>query len=493
MPAADVNAPSARDGDAAEPKRRRRLRAAVLALCVVAVLGFYARAAVSYGKPLAPDREPVFGNFQNPIADAFLGHQLSLKIKPPPNLLHLRDPYDPIANEKFRDTGLHDLTLYKGKLYAYFGPAPALLLYIPFRALQVGALSPAIGTLVFAALGFLFSLALFRLLVRWCFGDLPTWMHVVAVFTLGLGCPVAWMVHIGRDYEATIACGYALLFAGLYCLVRGSLTGSSPIFLALGGLALGLAVAARPSLAIAGAFVAVAAVLVLRAPQSVRRRTALLVALLAPYAAVGALILLYNQARFGSFLEFGQSYQLSLFNPRTYPYDSFSYVPKGLYYYLFSPGHVGTDFPYLFLRKNEYAPALVAQPGFDQYLNEPVAGIFTNMPVAGLGLVLFVTRIRPVTRRFPKVGVTLLVLAVPALLVLLLLAYRFLGTTMRYELEFAPLLVLASLLGWIAWSRSRPGTAITGMGNALWLVALVMSVAFNLAITFTPCAGTGSC
>jgi hypothetical protein len=31
------------------------------------------------------------------------------------------------------------------------------------------------------------------------------------------------------------------------------------------------------------------------------------------------------------------------------------------------------------------------------------------------------------------------------------------------------------------------------VGNALWLVALVMSVAFNLAITFTPCAGTGSC
>jgi len=194
-------------------------------------------------------------------------------------------------------------------------------------------------------------------------------MHVVAVFTLGLGCRVAWMVYVGRDYEATIACGYALLFAGLYCLARGSLTASSPIFLALGGLALGLAVAARPSLVIAGVFVALAAVLVLRAPHSVRRRGSLLVALLAPYSAVGTLVLLYDQARFGSFFEFGQ----------------------------------------------------------------------------------------------------------------------------RYELEFAPLLVLASLLGWIEWSRSRPGTAITGLGNALWLVAPVMSVMFNLAITSTPCAGTGSC
>src|SRR5262245_42605823 len=102
----------------------------------------------------------------------------------------------------------------------------------------------------------------------------------------------------------------ALLFAGLYCLARGSLTASSPIFLALGGLALGLAVAARPSLVITGVFVALAAVLVLRAPHSVRRRGSLLVALLAPYSAVGTLVLLYDQARFGSFFEFGQRYEL---------------------------------------------------------------------------------------------------------------------------------------------------------------------------------------
>jgi hypothetical protein len=494
VPAADVNAPSARgEGDAGNMTRRRRLGAAVLVVCVLVVLGFYARAAVSYGKPLAPDQPLRYGNFQNPIADAFLAHQLDLTITPPQALLHLRDPYDPRTNVQFRDNGLHDLSLYKGKLYAYFGPAPALLLYIPFRVLQIGALSPAIGTLVFVALGFLFSLALFRLLVRWCCGEIPLWMQVVAVFTLGLGVPAAWIAYVGRDYEATIACGYALLFAGVYCLARGSLTGSSPVFLALGGLALGLAVASRPSLALAGLFVAVAAVLVLRAPDSIRRRTGLLVALLAPYAAVGVLILLYNYARFGSFLEFGQSYQLSLFNPRTYPYDSIAYVPKGLYYYLLSPGRILSDFPYLFLRKNQYDPALVAQPGFNQYLNEPVAGVFTNMPVAALGFVLFVTRLRPVGRQFAKVGPTLLVLAMPALLVLLLLAYRFLGTTMRYELDFAPLLVLASLLGWIGWSRSRPGTTITRLGNALWLVALAMSVAFNLAITFTPCAGTGSC
>ena len=472
-----------------------RFRAGFLvALCMLVVLGVYARAAVSYGKPLAPNHAPLYGNFQNPIADALLSHQLSLKIEPPRDLLRLHDPYDPITNVQFRDTGLHDLSLYKGRLYAYFGPAPAILLYIPFRIFQVGALSPAIATLIFAALGFVFSIALFRQLVRWCCGTIPVWMQGVAVFTLGLGAPVSWMVYVGRDYEATIACGYALLFAGLYCLARGSLTGSNPVFLALGGGALGLAIASRPSLVVGGLFVAVAAVIVLRAGHSARRRIALLVALIAPFAAIGVLILLYNYARFGAFLEFGQSYQLSLFNARTYPYDRVSYVPKGIYYYLFSPGRIRAAYPYLFLRKDEYDLALVAQPRFDRYLNEPVAGVFTNMPAAGIGFVLLATRFRRIGRRFPKVNPTVLVLVVPSLLLLLSLAYRFPGTTMRYELDFAPLIVLASLLGWVAWNRSmRPASWVAWFGNALWMAALAASVAFNLAITFTPCAGTGTC
>ena len=176
---------------------RSRAGALVVA-CVLIVLAFYARSAASYGKPLAPDQPQLNGNFQNPIADALLGHQLSLKVKPQEGLLRLPDPYDPIANFPYRAQGIHDYSLYKGKLYAYFGPAPALLLYIPFRLLRVGDLSPAIATLVFAALGFLFSVAFFRVLVRWWWKTIPVWMQCVAVVTLGAAVPVAWLVHIGQ-------------------------------------------------------------------------------------------------------------------------------------------------------------------------------------------------------------------------------------------------------------------------------------------------------
>lgn len=475
-----------------------RSRAGILIVCcVLVVLGVYARSAVSYGKPLAPNHAPFYGNFQNPIADALLDHQLSLKIAPPPGLLALRDPYDPIANDPYRAMGIHDLSLYKGKLYAYFGPTPAILLYIPFRILRVGDLSPTIATLVFAALGFLFSLGLFRRIVRWWGVDLPPWMHCVAVFTLGLGVPVAWLVYIGRDYESTIVCGYMLLFAGLYFLARGVLGEPHPAFLALGSFALGLAVAARPTMIVGALFVAIALVAVLRVRDGPRRRRAgLVVALIAPYVVMGVLVALFNYARFGSVTEFGQSYQLTLLNVRTYPYGSWSYVPRGFFYYLFSPGRWLSHFPYLFLRANAFDPVYIARaPGGQHlYLNEPVAGLVTNMPVTGVGFVLLATGVRSVARRLPRVIPTLLVLVVPAVLALLITSYQLQGTTMRYELDFAPLIGLASLLGWVAWSRIPHRAAWTAWsGHALWLAALVASIAFSLAITFTPCAGTGSC
>jgi hypothetical protein len=86
------------------------------------------------------------------------------------------------------------------------------------------------------------------------------------------------------------------------------------------------------------------------------------------------------------------------------------------------------------------------------------------------------------------------VLVAPAVAVLVLVSYQFQNTTMRYEVEFAPLFALGSLLGWVVWNRSlRHSNWIQWLGNGLWIAALAVSVAFSIAITSTPCAGTGSC
>src|SRR5262249_46036284 len=64
------------------------------------------------------------------LTDAFRAGQTSLRVQPPAALLALPDPFDPVANASLR---LHDASLYHGKYYLYFGPTPALVLFLPYK------------------------------------------------------------------------------------------------------------------------------------------------------------------------------------------------------------------------------------------------------------------------------------------------------------------------------------------------------------------------
>ena len=104
-------------------------------------------------------------------------------------------------------------------------------------------------------------------------------------------------------------------------------------------------------------FIATAVVLILQSNNEKGRRATLLCALLAPYVAIGVLVALFNYARFGSITEFGQSYQLTLLNPRTYPYGRLSYIPKGIYAYVFSPRGCSQTFHISFFAKTSSIPS----------------------------------------------------------------------------------------------------------------------------------------
>jgi hypothetical protein len=471
--------------EAFSPRASRFGKIAITA-CVVIVLVVYARSALSYEKDVDP--APNRTDFHNLIADSIVHRQSHLTIDPPPDLVHLKDPYDPYANKKYvLGYGLIDLSLYRGKLYAYFGPAPAILLFIPFRLLRVGDLSPTLAGLVFAALGFAFSVLLFKRLTRYFFGRIPLWMDCFSILALGLAVPVPFIIYMGRGYEVAIACGYFLLFAGLYGLACGLLSreGTGVASLAAGSAALGLGVAARSDLILAIFFVAIAVFVVLRSTRYDHRdRVVRIAAIVVPYVVIGILIALYNIIRFGSITEFGQGYQLMAYNPRKLAYYKLWYIPHGIYYYLLAPARFLRTYPYLYLLK--FVPYEKAQSN-DVYPIEPVAGVLTNTPLIALGLVMAVTQLHGLARRCrPALLVIVSGLLVGAAL-LMGISFAFRGATMRYTLDFAPLLLVSGLLAWVRWSI---GQALRGarfwLVQGIWVLALTVSVLFNLAITLTP-------
>jgi hypothetical protein len=64
------------------------------------------------------------------LAEGFLRGHTYLPVEPDPRLLQLSDPYDPVANRPYR---LWDASLYHGRYYLYYGPAPAITLMLPWR------------------------------------------------------------------------------------------------------------------------------------------------------------------------------------------------------------------------------------------------------------------------------------------------------------------------------------------------------------------------
>ena len=130
-------------------------------LAAVGVMWFYIWTATSSCAPIHLGEKQV--DYYNLLADGLLDGQLSLKVTPPLELLKLPDPFDPVANEKYK---LHDVSLYNGRYYLYFGITPALAFVIPWRYLT-GSAPPQSLTLLFFTLGGLFwSLLTLRLLLK---------------------------------------------------------------------------------------------------------------------------------------------------------------------------------------------------------------------------------------------------------------------------------------------------------------------------------------
>jgi hypothetical protein len=367
------------------------------------------------------------------------------------------------------------------------------LLFIPFRLLRVGDLSPTLAGLVFCTLGFGFSVLLFKKLTRRFFGELPPWMDCFAILALGLAIPAPFIIYIGRAYEVSIACGYFLLFAGLYFLVSGLLSDTRVrlMLLALGSAALAAAVGARPNLVFAALFVVVALAIVVRRSNSEPRRHRIeqIAAVVVPYVIIGGLLGLYNLVRFDALTEFGASYQLSGADSTKYAYYQLWYIPHGLYYYLLTPARFSHVYPYAYLLKN----SPFAQSN-SVYTHEPVAGVLTNMPLIGLGLVFTATQVRRLARESRLALVTILSALLVGAAIVTSAAFTLRGATMRYTLDFAPLLLVAVLLAWAFWAMNLNTRGVRfWLLQTPWIIVLVASALFNLAIAFTPCQGTGSC
>ena len=449
---------------------------------LVVAAWFYGWTATSAGSPwtrqLAPD------DLYNRLSDGLLAGRLSFLEQPDPALALLSDPWDPAQNAPYKK--FHDVTYYRGKYYLYFGPTPAVLLLAPWKALTGGYLPQNVAAVVFAGLGVAASMGLILVLRARHFPQTPSWIVGLCLLAAAFANFGAPLLRRPVYYELAIASAYACAMAAILCLALalGREDRGRRRWLALAGLAYGLAVAARPDYVFGAVILFVP---LFPAWRSWRRRepwnrvSARRDALAAagPFAAVIALLLLYNWLRFGNPAEFGTSYMLAGLNPQHDVSTSFAFLPTNVWFHLLAPAQFSAFFPFF---------QIIHMPWFSLpagYIGEEnVYGILTNMPF--FWFVFFLSHRALKDAALPAVGslrdLAHGIFAVAALNGLVIL--RLNGASGRYLLDVLPPLIPLGCLG-VFWLEQRAGPWWRRAAwRSFWLAALAYTAAFNVFVSF---------
>jgi hypothetical protein len=320
-------------------------------ICVIAAVFtayFYLWTALEPARPwILGYRDP--SGYYPLLTAGFRSGHLYTANAPSTELLALADPYDPVANAPYR---VHDMSLYRGHYYLYFGAAPVLLFFWPCVALTGMYPTEALATALFCAGAVGAGIALLLRVRRRFYPEAPTLALVLAVVCLGFASPLNQLVEAPQFYQVAISCAVFLQALMLWAALRSLDSGRRLAWLSVAGLLCGLSVAARPNY-VAGivpllVVVAAEARQVAAVSQDDRRRKFIRLAAFtfAPAAACGAALLLYNALRFGSVFELGARYQLTGESVAGMQHFSIGNLAPHLADYLFKPALWQTYFPF---------------------------------------------------------------------------------------------------------------------------------------------------
>jgi tetratricopeptide (TPR) repeat protein len=411
----------------------------------------------------------------NLLARGLLSGHLYVDREAPPILAKLRDPYDPEANMAARDVRgrLHDFSYFRGRLYLYFGIAPALLIFVPWHLLTGGWLPHWLAVVFLCSAGLLVSLSFVRAVKARILPDASPWLTAICTLVLGLGSGAPLLAARADMWEIPIAFSYLAVSLALRCLWEAFENPSrSARWIAFASAALGAGFAARPTVLPNAAILLVPFV-----SRETRRNAWAWAAAAAPLALCGAGVALYNAERFGSPFEYGVRYTLEKY---TYSFSP-GFVWTNLGFYLFQGTQWSSVFPFVHERMLD---PLHAHLPPNHAGAEHISGALLNAPILLAALAV------PALIRLRRSDRGLLLIAVSAAWVALsslALFSFFYFVCARYQFEFVPALALLASVGVMAIEGAWGGR-FRAIARCAWIPALAVSSVFPVLYGIDRCA-----
>jgi hypothetical protein len=381
------------------------------------------------------------------LTEAFRLGQLHVPVEIDPKLLALENPYAGPQGA----TRPHDMSFYDGKLYLYYGPAPVVLLYLPWRLITGEFLAESAGSMILLSIGFAAAAFWITRVKRIHFPSLsPAWL-ALALATLLTSGPILEALANKTFYGVPIHGGFACLMVALVATTEALRTSRLVVqlcWLAFASTAWGMAVASRPIYVLSLLGLGVAALWLARQATGDRRSATrrILSAAVLPAALIGLALMTYNYLRFDSPIDFGIRFSLATEDLREKRLVGTEFIAKNIDLYLFRSGQYFRYAPFFFTA-------------------EQAVGVLKYLPILWLLVALPVTWcLRPFRQRGWVLGPAVALFASVATLSILCL---FFGGEARYLLDFTPPALLAALAVMLAAAhalsrRSRTHWATAG-------------------------------
>jgi len=245
------------------------------------------------------------------LIDAFIAGRTNIDFGHPEKLLNAERPYDYYyLTTNGYERGVDwswDIAYYKGKYYTYYGPVPAVFLYLPYKIITGNYMSYRTGVFAFAAIAVVFMALLWKFSVKKYMPNARFAFYLLSFLALffvsylytGIRHPSVWLI--------VQVAGLAFIVAGTFLLLKSvDKENINHLQLFFACLCFALAVGCRPNTVLISVIVPIV--------LWKRRSWKLACFILIPYIVVAIPLCLYNYVRFDSVFQFGQKYCTSLIN-----------------------------------------------------------------------------------------------------------------------------------------------------------------------------------
>lgn len=426
--------------------------------------------------------------------EAFLNGQIDLLWEAPEWLNEMDNPYDYISRVvragEAQGHYLSDTGYYNGRYYMYFGVVPVITTFLPIRFLT-GRIPATwkvmiLYAVVYALLMFVF---LWKLVQRYFHKrGIGIGAYLLASFTINAATGAVYLAAFPVTFSVPTMTGMLFSLAGLTAwLYAADLMRQEAIekrtvicyriLLILGGFLIALTLGTRVSFILTTllAFPVFAEEikkgLFFRPERGSVTNTA---CVMVPFLIVCIPLLWYNAVRFGSPVEFGYHYNLTIMDMLHYritPYRLF----KNIWLYLLQPLHITDTYP--FIRGVDFQFSFQG----DSYI-EPQTGSFLAYNLIALAA-LFTWRLR---RRLREKGVFSLSIVSLAIAVCVLVVDALIaGVSHRYQYDFAFYWMLAAVLVLFTLYERVPevsGAGAEGVAKELSAVRFLYAAVIALCV-----------